>query len=108
MGIISKFGKPITAARAQNKPQRIRQGGGGMAAASQIAAPPAPFQNPRGAANFQRNRTNENFAADQVQGSSAGGTRPRAATAAAPRSQVMSHEQVLRGAGYDKKPNLAQ
>jgi hypothetical protein len=106
-GIVSKFGRPITAARAQNKPQRIRQGGGGLAAQSQIAAPPAPFQNRLGAANFQRNRTNQNFASDQVQGTPAAGVRPRSPHVTAPRSQPMSHQEVIRGAGYSRKPGLA-
>jgi hypothetical protein len=36
---------PKTAAKAQNTPKPIKQGAGGLAAQSQIAAPPMPFQN---------------------------------------------------------------
>jgi hypothetical protein len=107
MGIVKKLGKPITAARPQNSPRNVKQGPGGPAAESQIAAPPEPFRNPRGAANFQRNRTNQQFNADQPQGSSAGGLRPRSPQVAEPRSQPMSDNAVVRGAGYSKAPSLA-
>ena len=49
---------PQTAATPQNTPKPIKQGAGGPAAQSQIAGPPAPFQNKLGAANLQRGRTN--------------------------------------------------
>jgi len=45
-------GLPITGAKPQNSPKGIKQGPGGPAAQSQIAAPPAPFQNAKGAANL--------------------------------------------------------
>jgi len=49
---------PQTAAKSQNKPAAIKQGGGGSAAQSQISGPPMPFQNKLGAANLQRGRAN--------------------------------------------------
>lgn len=107
MGIVKKFGRPITAARPQNKPQQVRQGPGGPAAQSQIAGPPAPFQNRYGVANVQANRANPNFASKQVQGSSAGGVRPRSPHVAAPRTNPPTNEEVMRGVGYSRKPGLA-
>lgn len=101
MGIVSKYGKPITAAtRPQNKPQRIRQGGGGLAAQSQIAAPPAPFQNPRGAANFQRNRTNDDATLGLGDGRSRNAANIRG-------GEPMSNSAAVRGAGYNKPVNYA-
>ena len=43
---------PKTAAKAQNKPAAIKTGGGTAAAQSQVAGPPAPFQNAKGVANL--------------------------------------------------------
>ena len=100
MGIVRKLGKPITAGRAQNGPQKIQQGGGGVAAQSQIAAPPAPFQNPQGVANFQRNRTND----AATKGIGDGRSRN---TANVVGGEPMSDGQVIRGAGYATKPGLA-
>lgn len=98
---------PKTGASAQNSPQKIKQGAGGVAAQSQLAATPDPFRNPLGAANFQRNRTNADFQADQTQGTPADGTRPRSWQATQPNSQPMSDGQVLRGGGYRNAPGLA-
>jgi len=101
MGIVRRLGRPITGAtRPQNRPQQIKQGGGGLAAQSQIAAPPAPFQNPLGSANFQRNRTND----AATQGVGDGQSRN---TANVSGGQPMSDGQVLRGAGYTKPINYA-
>jgi hypothetical protein len=101
MGIVKKLGKPITGAtRPQNRPQQIRQGGGTAAAQSQIAAPPQPFQNPRGSANFQRNRTND----AATQGLGDGRSRNSANIAGA---QPMSDQESMRRAGYTKPVNYA-
>jgi hypothetical protein len=111
MGIVKKLGKPITGAGPTGSTRSIghrSEGtlqGSGRGAEQQIKQRQAPFSND-GQLRFGA-PPHARFAADQPQGSSAGGTRPRAATAAAPRSQVMSHEEVLRGAGYSKAPNLA-
>ena len=43
---------PKTATKPQNSPQSIKQGPGGPAAQSQIAAPPEPFRNSKGVANL--------------------------------------------------------
>jgi len=101
MGIVKKLGKPITGAtRPQNRPQQIKQGPGGPAAESQIKASPAPFDSPFGAANFQRNRTND----AATQGIGDGQSRN---TANVSGGRPMSDGQVLRGAGYSKPINYA-
>ena len=107
MGIVKKLGRPISGAgrTGSTRPIGHRAEGGGAGAESQIRQRQAPFSND-GSLQFQA-AANAGFRADQVHGSSAGGTRPRAATAAAPRSAVMSQEQIMRGAGYQRKPGLA-
>jgi len=101
MGIVKKLGKPITGAtKPQNEPQAIRQGGGTEAAQSQVSAPPAPFQNPLGAANFQHNRTNDNATVGV-----GNGRTPNAANLRG--GQPMSDSAAIRGAGYPRKPGLA-
>jgi len=101
MGIVKKLGRPITGAtRPQNRPRQIRQGAGGLAAQSQISGPPSPLQNPRGAANFQRNRTND----VATQGLGDGRSRNSANISG---GQPMSDGAILRGAGYSKPVNYA-
>jgi hypothetical protein len=100
MGLLKRFkGRPITGAtRPQTRPANIRQGEGGLAAQSQIAAPPSPFQNPRGTPNFQRNRTNQ----AATVGVGDGRSRNSANIAG---GRPMTDSQVMRGAGYTKAPN---
>src|SRR5438094_886792 len=111
MGLVKKMGRPITGAGPTGSTRPIghrSEGtlhGSGRGAEQQIMQRQAPFSRD-GQLRFGA-PPNAGFASDQVQGSSAGGTRPRAATAAGPRSQVMSHAEVIRGAGYSRKPGLA-
>ena len=111
MGLVKKLGRPITGAGPTGSTRPIghrSEGtlqGSGRGAEQQIRQRQAPFSGD-GQLRFGA-PPHAGFAADQPQGSSAGGTRPRPATAAAPRSQPMSDEQVIRGAGYSRAPNLA-
>jgi hypothetical protein len=99
MGLLKKFkGRPITGAtRPQNRPANIRQGEGGLAAQSQLSGPPAPFQNAKGSANL-RTGTNQSATVGVGDGRSRNAANIRGA-------QPMSDSQVMRGAGYKKKPN---
>jgi hypothetical protein len=100
MGLLKRFkGRPITGAtRPQNKPANIRQGSGGAAAESQIAAPPAPFQNARGVANL-RSGTNRATTSGVGDGRSRNSANVRG-------SAPMSQSAALRVAGYSRKPGL--
>jgi hypothetical protein len=101
-----KYSTPNTGARPQMRPTTLRgQAGSLQQAASQIRQAPAPFAGNGGLRN--RPPSNAEFSRDQVQGSPAPGVRPRANTAAAPRSAPMSDSQIMRGAGYSKPVNYA-
>jgi hypothetical protein len=104
MGLVKKLGRPITAAGPTGSTRPIghrAEGnlqGSGRGAEAQIRQRQAPFAND-GALRFQA-PANAGFRADQVQGSSAGGTRPRNWQAAQPSSQPMSQPQLNRAVGY--------
>ena len=95
----SKYSQPITGARPEMQPSAIRGAAGSEEQAeSQIEASPAPFSNPRGA--IRGAGTNQQFTADQPQGSAApnlkGGNPHRAAL----RTDPPSHGQQMRATGH--------
>jgi hypothetical protein len=104
--IVKKLGNPRsgfnpkTAATPQNTPKAVKQGAGGPAAQSQLSGPPQPFQNKMNSANFQRLRTNP----EATKGYGDGAT-PRTSNVVG--KQPMSDEKLIRGAGYSRKPGLA-
>jgi hypothetical protein len=98
-------GNSFTSAQPRFKPP-AKIGGGTAAndgstgqAEQQISAAPLPFQNPRGAANLPA-PVNRSRLVHNPQGSSAGGTRPRASAAAAPRSAPPSHSAQMIATGH--------
>jgi hypothetical protein len=100
---ISKYGKPITGAATQMKPGPQRPAGpdgSSQNAMAQIKLSPRPFGNPNVNPISTAPESNQQFRAKQVQGSPAPGVRPRAHTAASPRSEPMAHSSRMKAVGY--------
>ena len=98
---ISRYSRktPITGSRVEMQSGTIRgEAGSEEQAESQIDSAPAPFANPRGA--IRGAGTNQQFTADQPQGSAAPNLKGGNPHRAEPRSAPMSHSAGMKSAGY--------